>query len=112
MTIKTIDPITAHEWLSNQEAIVIDVREPAEYKEVHIAGAHLIPVGSIAINQLPATAKNKKIIIHCKFGKRGGQACEKLLQENQHLEIYNIEGGITAWENAGFPVEKNAPDAE
>ena len=104
--IKTIDPITAHEWLTHQEAIVIDVREPAEYKEAHISGAYLIPVGSIDITKLPQDAKNKKIVAHCKFGKRGGQACEKLLHENPNLDIYNIDGGIVAWENAGFPIEK------
>ena len=34
-TINSIDPITASEWLDNKEAILIDVREPAEYNEVH-----------------------------------------------------------------------------
>lgn len=106
LKIKTIDPITAQEWLIHQEAIVIDVREPAEYKEAHISGAYLIPVGSIEINKLPDAAKNKKLIVHCKFGKRGSQACEKLLQENSNLDIYNIDGGIAAWEDAGLPVEK------
>lgn len=104
--IKSIDSMTANEWLNNNEAILIDVREPEEYKEVHIEGAHLIPVGSIENNKLPADAKNKKIIVHCKMGKRGSIACEKLLSENPALDIYNIDGGIMAWENAGFSVKK------
>ncbi len=98
--------MTANEWLNNNEAILIDVREPEEYKEVHIEGAHLIPVGSIENNKLPPDAKNKKIIVHCKMGKRGSIACEKLLSENPDLDIYNIDGGIMAWENAGFSVKK------
>ncbi len=104
--IKSIDPMTASEWLENNEAILIDVREPEEYSEVHIDGAHLIPVGIIENNKLPANAKNKKIIVHCKMGKRGSMACEKLLFENPALDVYNIEGGIMAWENAGFKVKK------
>ena len=103
---KTIDPITAHELLNNNEAILIDVREPEEYKEVHIAGAHLIPLGMIENNKLPVECSNKKIIIHCKMGKRGSMACMKLLSENPNLDIYNIEGGIMAWENAGLEVVK------
>lgn len=104
--IKSIDPVTANEWLKNNEAILIDVREPEEYDEVHIPGAHLIPVNTIKAKHLPVDMGNKKIITHCKMGKRGSMACEILLNENPNFDIYNIEGGIIAWENAGFKVEK------
>lgn len=104
--IKSIDPTTAHEWLERGEAIVIDVREPQEYQESHIVGAYLIPVGTIAKDKLPREILNKKIIVHCKFGKRGLSACEKLFSEDMNLDIYNLDGGITAWENAGFKCEK------
>ena len=104
--IKPIDPITASEWLDNHEAIIIDVRELAEYNEVHIDGAHLIPVNTVCINKLPSNIKNKKVIVHCMLGKRGGIACEKLLSENPNLDIYNLTGGIVAWENAGLKCKK------
>lgn len=104
-TVKSIDAVTAHEWLENNEAIIIDVREPLEYQEAHIPGAYLIPLATITKNKLP-TIQNKKMIIHCKFGKRGSAACEKLLSEKINAEFYNLEGGITAWENAGYKIEK------
>ena len=66
ITIKSIGPITASEWLDNKEAILIDVREPAEYEAVHIDGAHLIPVNSVSFNKLPPDIKNKKIL-HAQF---------------------------------------------
>lgn len=103
--IKSLDALTANEWLNNNEAILIDVREPKEYKEVHIAGAHLIPIQTLDITKLPQN-DHKKIIVHCKLGKRGAMACEKLLADNPNLDIYNLEGGITAWEDAGLKVEK------
>ena len=105
MPTQSITPITAKEWLDNNEAILIDVREPAEFNEMHIAGAHLIPVGTVCKKALPEF-QHKKIIVHCRLGKRGQTACEKLCFDDPALEIYNIEGGIIAWENAGFPVEK------
>lgn len=105
-TIQSIDPITASEWLDNREAILIDVREPQEYNEIHIAGAHLIPVNTVCINKLPSDIKSKKIIVHCMLGKRGSMACEKLLSENPNLDIYNLTGGIVAWENAGLKCNK------
>ena len=100
--IKSVDPITASEWLYNKEAILIDVREPSEYNEVHIDRAHLIPSKTVSINKLPRDIKNKKIIVHCMLGKRGRIACEKFLSENPILDIYNLSGGIIAWENAGL----------
>lgn len=105
-TTKSIDPTIAHEWIENNEAIVIDVREPHEYQESHIPGAYLIPVGTINKNNLPNTMQGKKVIIHCKFGKRGSTACEKLLSEDDNLDVYNLDGGIAAWKNAGYKTEK------
>lgn len=106
LTVKSIDPITAAEWLENKEAVLIDVREPAEYREIHIEGAHLIPVHTVCIEKLPAEVKNKKIIVHCMLGKRGSVACQKLLSENPTLDIYNLTGGIIAWEDAGLKCNK------
>ena len=105
-TIKSVDAKTAKEWLSKGEAVIVDVREPGEYAAMHIAGAKLIPVGTIENDKLPDLG-NKKLIIHCHVGKRGGAACEKLLLGNPNINVYNLEGGIAAWEKAGFEVEKS-----
>ncbi len=103
---KTIDAKTAKEWLAKNEAILVDVREPGEHQAMKISGSKLIPVGSINKEKLP-DIKNQKIIIHCHVGRRGGIACEKLLHDNPDLDLYNLEGGISAWEKAGFAVEKS-----
>jgi rhodanese-related sulfurtransferase len=104
--MKSINPTIAKEWLDKKDAILIDVREPEEFNAVRIKGAHLIPLGTININKLPEF-KNKKIIIHCKLGRRSENACAILLADNPALEVYSMEGGIIAWENAGFKVEKS-----
>ena len=104
--IKSIDAAQAKEWLDNHEAVIVDVREPGEHEEMSIDGSFLVPVGSINKAKLPEL-KNKKLIIHCKMGKRGGMACEKLLNEDPGLEVYNLEGGILAWQDAGFSVKKS-----
>lgn len=105
MSVKQIDAKTAHAWLAKNEAVIVDVREPVEYAAMHIPDAKLIPLGIIDTNQLPELG-NKKLIIHCQLGKRGGMACEKLCKDNPGLEIYNLEGGIVAWEKAGFKIER------
>jgi hypothetical protein len=101
MSVKNIDCHTLKKWLKNNEAVLIDVRELAEYQESKIDQAHLIPLGEISINSLP-DFKNKKLVLHCRSGKRSLTAGAKLLEENPKLEIYNLEGGIIAWNNCTF----------
>ena len=101
MSVKNIDCATLKKWLKNDEAVLIDVRELAEYQESKIDQAHLIPLGEIFINSLP-DFKNKKLVLHCRSGKRSLTAGAKLLEENPKLEIYNLEGGIIAWNNCTF----------
>lgn len=103
MTVKQINVNTAKQWLDKKEAIIIDVREPAEHSAQKIAGAILHPVDSICCSEIPKT--DKKILIHCQKGMRGNNACKKLMAEDNSLDIYNIEGGIDAWQQAGFPVQ-------
>jgi rhodanese-related sulfurtransferase len=101
MAIKTIDSNTLKNWLDKDEAVLVDVREHAEYEAEHIQGAILLPLGKVSKATLPQVA-GKKLVFQCKAGKRGGMACEKLLAEMPDLEIYNLEGGITAWTQAGY----------
>ncbi len=103
--VQNIGVQTAKQWLDKNEAILIDVREPAEHASQKISGAALHPVGSICCNDIPKT--DKKILIHCQKGMRGSNACQKLMAENEELEVYNIEGGIEAWQQAGLPVESS-----
>ena len=101
MSVTNIDCATLKKWLKNDEAVLIDVRELAEYQESKIDQAHLIPLGEISINSLP-DFKNKKLVLHCRSGKRSLTAGNKLLEENPKLEIFNLEGGIIAWNNCTF----------
>ena len=103
MPLRTIDSRTLHNWLEKGEAILLDVREPAEYAAVRIPGSSLLPLGSVSSATLPQR-EGKKLVLHCKAGRRGSTACEKLLAEDPNLEIYNLEGGLDAWKLAGNKV--------
>lgn len=103
MNGRTVDATTLQSWLDRGEAVLIDVREPAEHAAQSIHGAVSLPLGKVRLSALPA-ATGKKLVVHCRKGGRGGAACQKLLSEDPGLEIYNLEGGIEAWHAAGFPV--------
>lgn len=103
MTFKNIDATTLKQWMDKGEVMLVDVREPAEHASENIPGATLVPLGTVCKSKVPET-HGKKLVIHCRSGKRGGTACEKLLAEDPNLEVYNLEGGIMAWEQAGNKV--------
>lgn len=103
MPMKTVDAATLKRWMGSGEAVVVDVREPAEHAAEKIHGATLLPLGAVNKSALPETS-GKKLVIHCRSGKRSASACEKLLAEDPTLEVYNLEGGISAWGAAGHAV--------
>jgi rhodanese-related sulfurtransferase len=100
MNVQTIDAKTAKSWIEAGDAILVDVREPAEHAAQNIAAAQLGPLNTVNLATLPKT--DGKIIIHCQKGMRGNQACEKLLAEKPDLKVFNLEGGIESWQQAGF----------
>ncbi len=106
-----IDVKEAYKMISEDSSIVlIDVRTPGEYNGPlgHIKGAELKPVQQIEqwSSQLDSV-KDKKILLVCHSGNRSGFA-SRYLQKKGFAHIYNIMGGMLAWNRAGLPVEKEA----
>jgi len=103
--IKTLDPKTLKSWLDKNEAILIDVREPSEYKEAHIEQAINIPLSQLSskIHKLTDLGK-KKIILQCKSGIRSMIGCQTLNKEGSQYNLWNLEGGIHAWSSFGLPI--------
>lgn len=106
MAINPIDAKTLKHWLERGEAVLVDVREPAEHAAQHIAGAACLPLGDISVQKLPE-AQGKKLVLHCQGGKRSTSACQKLLADNPQLELYNLEGGMMAWNALGEAVQES-----
>lgn len=106
--IKTINPETLKEWLTSDNIVLIDVREPSEYNIESINQSQLIPLGEISLAKLPSDAKKgKRIVMQCRSGKRSEAAAIKLLAEDATLDIYNLEGGILGWVAKGFETKKS-----
>jgi len=75
---------------------LIDVREPEEYEARHIPGARLIPTGEI-MSRLVEIEKGKTIVVYCRSGHRSG-AVTALMAGAGFPRVYNMEGGMLAWE--------------
>lgn len=86
------------------DVFVIDVREPWEYEEGHIPGVTLIPMGEVP-ERLSEIPTDKEVIVTCRSGNRSAQITDYLRQQGFE-NVHNMDGGILAWEAAGYPVEK------
>lgn len=84
------------QWMdSGDDFQLIDVREPNEYEVAEIGG-ELIPLATIPDNA-DKIAKDKKVVVHCRSGKRSANAIQFLEQQHGFDNLYNLEGGILAW---------------
>ena len=74
---------------------LIDVREPGEY-EIGNLGGELIPLATVLENA-DKISKDKKVIIHCRSGKRSANAIGLLETNLGYTNLYNLKGGIMAY---------------
>jgi phage shock protein E len=91
---------------SEKNAVVLDVRTRDEYKNGHIPGSVLLDFNSPDFEkELGKLDKNKTYLVHCAVGGRSARACKKM-GALDFSKVYNLEGGMGAWDKAGKPVEK------
>jgi rhodanese-related sulfurtransferase len=87
--------------------ITLDVRTPGEFNEGHIEGAKLIDFQSGNFESEIATLdKSKTYAVYCRSGSRSGQAV-KIMSDAGFTKLYNLDGGVIDWANAGLPLVNN-----
>ena len=103
---KSASPTDATLLINRDDALILDVREDKEYQTGHIVNSVHIPLGMMKnrIGELDKY-KGKPIVVACRSGHRSGQACS-LLKKGGHENIYNLRGGVMAWESANLPLQK------
>lgn len=98
-----VDVKTAQSMVS-QGALLLDVREPAEYSAVHATNAKLMPLGQVGMRlHEPDAYKDKPIAVICRSGRRSAQAVS-ILQDAGFTQVVNVQGGTNAWVEAGLDV--------
>jgi len=96
----------ARRTADTNSTVVLDVRTKEEYRAGHIPGSVLIDFTADDFEQNVAKLdKDKTYLVHCASGGRSARACKKMEQLG-FKKLYNLEGGMAAWEKAGKPVEK------
>jgi len=92
--------------INRSHAIVLDVRNDAEFANGHIVDAKHIPVDKLAerLNEL-TKYKDKPILVNCQRGMRSAKACD-ILRKAEFTQVHNLQGGLDAWLEAKLPVVK------
>lgn len=103
---KTVSPMEAVVIMNDENTVVVDVREPHEFSQGHIEGARHIPLGRISERAAELDAnKAKPIVVTCQSGTRSPAACKKLSGLG-FTQVFELKGGMVAWEEDKLPVTK------
>lgn len=92
--------------IKNKDVQLVDVRTVAEYDSGHIKGAENIEYKSEAwSSSIDKLDKSKPVYVYCKKGGRSAK-CASLLEEAGFTTVYDLEGGITEWQDEGKDIEQ------
>lgn len=101
-----VGALEAVQLLNRKDAIMVDVREPAEFNAGHAPNARNIPLAQLdkRIGELEKF-KNRPAVVICQTGGKS-HAATALLKKAGFAEVVVLAGGIGAWQQANMPVEK------
>ena len=96
----------AVQLINREKAVVIDVCEPDEFAQGHVAGAKNVPLAQLEA-QLPKYVKNKTtpVVMLCQAGSRAARAATQA-QKLGYAQAQPLAGGLKAWREASLPIDK------
>ncbi len=102
----SVSTLQATLLINQQNALVLDVREGAEYEKGHMLNARNIALGEFESRVAEIEKyKAKPVIVVCDDGNRSGRAATALRKQGFE-QVFTLSGGIGAWRQAGLPLEK------
>lgn len=102
----SVNTLEATQLINREDALVLDVREQAEYAQSHILNSRGLP-----LSQLEARIgdiekfKDKPVIVYCATDNRSSTAAATL-KKRGFSRVVVLSGGFSAWQQAGLPVQK------
>ena len=102
-----IGPADVTQLINREDAVVVDVRDKAQYAKGHIVGAINMPM-----LELPQRMKeldrfrDRPIILCCQMGDTSNRAGIALMKAGKFTKLYRLRGGILAWQNLNLPLTK------
>jgi rhodanese-related sulfurtransferase len=113
--IEHVSPKEAADAVASGNAVLLDVREPVEWEQ-HIGGSVQVPRGLLEFVADPASPRHKpeldpsgRVIVYCRSGTRAALAA-LTLKTLGYEHVANLDGGFTAWKEAGLPTDEHHSD--
>ena len=101
-----IGTLEATRLMNQGTTLVLDIRDGPEYASGHVPRARHIPLGELSkrVEEI-GKYKDKPVIVTCRSGSRAG-AASRFLRKAGFNTVYQLKGGLAAWQQASLPVEK------
>lgn len=101
-----LSTLQATQMINDRDAVVIDIRDQAEYSRGHVINAKNFPAKVLDERKTEIEKlKGKPLIVSCDTGMRAGASAEKLRALGL-TDVFVLQGGFNAWRDAGLPVSK------
>jgi rhodanese-related sulfurtransferase len=92
--------------INQQNALVLDVRDAADFEKGHVLNARNLPMGDLAVRWSEIEKyRNRPVIVVCGSDNRSDKAAA-VLRKQGFAQVYSLGGGIGAWQQAGLPLDK------
>ena len=103
--VQLLDVQSAQSFLNENDPFVIDVRTKEEFDAGYIAGATLIDISSPGFTDAIASLdRSETYFVYCRSGNRSAAATSAMIDLG-FTSVYELDGGIVAWSEAGNPVQ-------
>lgn len=100
---RKISPQALGPLISQQQPILVDLRDGKDFKAGHIVGSRHIPYAQLKDHVEELRASGKPVVFICKMGQSAG-AAGRLLGTK---DVYRLDGGILGWQSQGLPLVKS-----
>jgi rhodanese-related sulfurtransferase len=99
----TVNEISVKELIQKSDVVLLDAREPAEFKVSHLTNAIHVGYDNFNIDSVKDLDKNESIVVYCSVGYRSEKIAEKLKSAG-FTNVSNLYGGIFEWVNQGYKI--------
>jgi rhodanese-related sulfurtransferase len=104
--VQHVKALDAVRLMNNEDMLILDVRESAEFNTGHIRSAMHIPVGALKKRMTEIEKyKGRPVLAYCHSGGRSSHAC-RVLKKAGFEKLHNLSGGLIGWNSANLPLTK------
>ncbi|MHC4993303.1 MAG: rhodanese-like domain-containing protein [Planctomycetota bacterium] len=101
-----VPPDVLEQWLEDDEALLVDVREDFERAFEQIEGARHVALSKFEPQQVRDLAGGRRVVFHCRTGRRSAEAARRFGDDDE--EVFHLVGGLEGWKASGRVTKRSA----